>query len=363
MSIPTTTNNPYLTPEEIDTLMAMGEYKSPYEQNADAKNMEDLKTLEKMGVDAYNMNKPTTGVYAPSSLPQKTGQSGGFAIAPLIPLIAGVVPSLINGIKSLFSGREQQQGQGIEAVNEFFNTNMDELKRIEEDIKKMSVKDAWNTLYKLQKQIMETVLEDIPNVSGNVKTAFVDKMMSKSYPKGFLKIVNREPKEGKGVKFPVSNHGMALPVIKYGVCKMCGNQGQSVYKEVKSALRSGSGIYDGGKLNWAKIKEFAKKGLKFAIPIAQKLIGQAVDSGVAGNTVKSLLNKFNIFENVKPETINSIIGSIVKPSNGGMLHSPTIYDGGRVQMYRGDISKFNNGGMLNPSTGGSKKKKNYLIVV
>lgn len=359
MSIPTTTNNPYLTPEEIDTLMALGEYKSPYEQNADKKNMEDLKTLAKMGVDAYNMNKPTTGVSAPSSLPQPkagNGQTGGFAFAPLIPLIAGVVPSLINGIKSLFSGSQQQQGQGIEAVNEFFNTNMDELKRIEEDIKKMSVKDAWNTLYKLHKQIMETVLEDIPDVSDNVKTAFIDKMMSKSYPKGFLKIVNREQKEGKGMKYPVSNHEMALPVIKYGVCKMCGNQGGAVYKEVKAALRSGSGIYDGGKLNWGKIKEFAKKGLKFAVPIAQKLIGQAVDSGVAGNTVKSLLNKFKILESVKPETINSFIGSIVgKPSNGGMLHSPTIYDGGRAPMY-----KFNDGGMLNPSNGGSKKKKRII---
>jgi hypothetical protein len=359
----------YLSSEQRLMLMAIDpKYKDKYEKLQTQEDSIDLKGLEQLS-DSFDNKLPNRGATSKKLdlTPEDQGESlgssgsagvkGGFiqAIIPFIPLIASVLPSIISGIKSIFSKRKAPAGAGVDAevaVNTFLQKNGRQLVSIENSLSSMRPKEAWKTVHDVSKDITESVLEQLPLPEGSDER-FVAKLAevvaNKAVPKSFLASISKEKmKERKaGSGQSLTSCHMALPVIKYGLRKLIGDPDvtDEVYQRVKEKMKEGEGLYDGGKVTWDKVKTFAKKAFYFALPIIKELTGKLITREQVKPLISGLLDKFEYLKPYSNSIADVAVSPLSKSSGTGMISPP------QLSRAKGD------GFISSPQMTGSGKKK------
>lgn len=328
-------DEPYLNEEQYNMLLASDpKFIDRYEKERIMQNDLNYKQMVKE-YDPYEMRLPDQGSSSRSpidledimSSQKKMKKKGGAFAAFLAPLAASLIGSLVPEVVKGITGAIKKKGSGA-LFKQFMEQNVDTLKEIEDELKHKNPKDAWRFLIDNVKEMVSSIEPQHENI--------VDKI----FPKGFVKSLHSK-KSGKGLGRPLNNIDMAMPVIKYALNKMIGSAPhvKHVMQQIKPLIISGSGIYGGKKLNFRKILKFAKKGLKFAIPIIEKVTGKTLDIG-AKAVINSLLDKFGIknetakqlISNTGKELISEGVKEVMKkegegftmPPNGGFVRPPNV---------------------------------------
>lgn len=323
-------DEPALSSEQYNMLLQSNpNFQDRFEMQRNEDNAIAYDILSKNS-SAYDMQLPLDGSVSNDMMKMGNGAQGGFilplimkmfgmggkvkkggflqALIPFAPLIASVLPSLIDGIKGIF-GKGEMDGEGMGGMlQEFIEQNKGTIKQAEDEIKMSNPKDAWRKLLGTSKDIVISILEQSPlaEQGERVINEMADKIVSRIAPKGFLKVLPTK-KSGKGLGRPLNNADLAEPIIRYSLNKMVGDPAvaKKVMQQMKPQLRAGAGIYARGGLNWGSIMNIAKQGLKFALPFISQITGKLVDTN-AKPVIKGLLNKFG----VKNEGMQDIIANI-----------------------------------------------------
>ena len=343
----------YLNSEQVAMMMAVDpKFKDKYEIQQDNINSMETNLMNTM-YDAYDQKLPNEGatvqqydVEPPENEIDGSGEcaKGGFlqGLLPFLPLISQAVGPIIKGISGLFRRKKTPQ-QAVKVatgyVENHFRKNLPKYQEMEGDLRRMHHRDIWRRLGEIHNEISRDVLNQIPEVSaqGGSFIGNIANTMNKQFiPKGFREMLPRKATKGEFVRTgALSATMMAQPIIKYALRKMIGNQQQAdaVYKEVKGKMAQGSGVYDGGKFSWDKVKRFAKHALKYAVNPIKQITGKLISGDVFNKALTGIMDKFIGLTPFGP--VNNYLkeksgeGFIQPP--GGMINAPNYRKGGLEQ--------------------------------
>jgi hypothetical protein len=379
-------NQPYLTSEQINLMMAIQpDYQMKYETEMHQQDAIDFNAL-KRDSDPYDMRLPNDGATSRQldlddvMSDYKKMKKGGFAWLPTIvaPLITSLVPELVKSV----SGLIRKKGSGA-MFADFMSQNKDMLKSVEDEIRKSHPKNAWKLLLDNGKEIVKTILEntELGQKGEQYLNMIAEKIINRVVPKGFNKVLQR--KEGKGMMLPnegqLTNARMAEPVILYMLRKLIGDdqQARELLRRYKPKIRTGGEIF-GGKLNFRKIMDFAKRAVKTILPLVSEA-GKKALTNVADIGSKALINglvkKFSGSDKPegsgmpnpgydmrprpvikRPEQVPNMVGS-----TGGFIKAPQNSSGGFIS-----APQNSSGGFTRPpqrSRGGASQKKKIPLKI
>jgi len=235
-----------------------------------------------------------------------TRQAGGFAIAPLLPLLGslagGVLPSLVSGLVGLFkkkgSGRRLKEmgakGAGARmrcALNEM----MPEMTKTEEKVLSSGSGAFWSGLRKGLHKYGTRALVKGYGLTPKLAAGLSSKITQKMIPRGVcnsskVKAAGIYP-TGAGAKNPYVTAG--LPMMQY-IGKSIGAGSSDAIKVLTDAFveeaanKEGAGV-QGGAAFLEKLKKFAKMALKKALPKLSEYIPHLRKYAQSG--VENLIDK------------------------------------------------------------------------
>lgn len=260
---------------------------------------------------AFQMSSDLNGVG--SSVMSGSGTDaieGGFVFGPILaalaaPLINSAVGAISNAVRG--RGGEVKMG-GAAALKESWNSRMDELADIEDELEETGGRDFWLLLHGFVKNEVETLLPKISDISSELARPIAVMSTSHVFPDDFAELMRSyKDKEGSGLCRAGSIGGIMAPLAHYALRELYDSpkDADRIYnKIVARGAFNDENVYaamgisppqmrGGSKAGWrkfwrgvknvgSKIWNGAKKVLGFILPsianVAPQLINSAVDT-------------------------------------------------------------------------------------
>lgn len=312
--------------------------------------------------DQYQLNNPEDGadMQAVPGLEamQGHGMQGGFAFAPLLPILGSIAGPLIgmavDGIKALINRKKGQgalyppnYGRGISAPNgggfdpfldtfksrplpygfpsmheglthgsgaiveDWLSRNRGQLQSMENHLGNLRGKEFWHELVGLVKKSVRDIIPQVAEVSPQIASHVTDLVVNKVIPASFQKI---RAKQGKGVmrrnKGGFSVMSAVKPIVKWALGKLIKKSDtvNKIYRKIKDtgsfmdASAEKEGVKYGSGSFFGKVKDIAKKILVKTLPtvssISERVVGPAVDN---------VLGRFGA-----PPIVSDLVGNVSK---------------------------------------------------
>lgn len=346
-------DRPYYDSEQVALKMAIDEnYLDPYQEEQIEDDKRDYEQLKEDGfnfeTDALAGPNPTN--YDLNEQLINFNKKGGFAWAPLL---STLIPIGIDLASKLIKSKI---GKGI--AFDFMNQNKDGIMQLEKQLMSENPRNSFLKMREIIASMVKSILDDIgvPNSS-----EVANQVKQKLFSKGFIKMMEKPYKNG-GKQRAISNESLMLPMLRYSLDKLTGNKQLSnkVYKQLKQNVKQNT-MMSGGKISWKKVGKFFKKALKFGLPIIGNLTKKLIDSGIAKNTINSLIA--SKFPQLSQSGIN--IGDLAQKglslgSEVGLKEAQKALNKGS-----GSIKAPNKvaGAVHPPNVGGKKKSSTYKLKV
>jgi len=201
------------------------------------------------------------------------------------------------GTGKIYGGAMMEGGR---AFNDFMTSNKDKMMEIDERINSMKGRSAMNEIITACKDAMPRILLRCPSFVSAVGRENVEPyarhFIGKMFPKDFRQII-KKPNKGSG---NFSGVEVAKPMILGYIRRVTGNAeiARKIYKDIRPQINGSGMMYAGGKINFSKIKDFARRAIRFTLPFIRKHTGQQIDKLKANDTINTYLNKYKVFDHL-----------------------------------------------------------------
>ena len=213
-------------------------------------------------------------------------QEGGFiqALLPFLPIIGSLLPTLFNGIKSLFSKKKEGQGvylpnfrgSGMPDLQRYQTSRFPILKGYEEELKNSRGSKFYDTLRNsIKKEVYNVINEFAPQI-GSISQGVADKVVDSVFDKfvmpGFNSYIHRKPlKSGGSIIKPAAKFLLNDILTDGNAVKYYSRKMRDMNADDDDSDLFGSGTF------WPNFKVKLKKFLSVLLPGSSKILGTAID--------------------------------------------------------------------------------------
>jgi hypothetical protein len=260
-------------------------------------------------------------------------QSGGFAVAallPLIPIIAPLIKPAIEALIGLFRRKKgngsvnppNAQRYGYGSVNPpnggldimgYLQDRLPVLQQKEEQLKDLPGDQFWSAVPKIMQQEIGNLVKLLQQDGFNIPNPqrIVNAVIARTLPKSFLARVGRGRKSGAGSTG--SQLGTIIkPMVKWSVYKSLDNK---TSPQERKAITHGLSNIDtlitpedakGGRLTWEKIRATAKNVIARLLPKVAPILKQVAQQMIdrIPNMVEVMLDRAGI----ESEGVREVVG-------------------------------------------------------